>query len=99
MTVYVDDMFRYPMGQFGRMKMSHMVADTEDELLAMADRIGLNRRWLQCRNEGRHRLHFDVSMEYRARAVAAGAQEMTMRELAALCREWRETDRPGSIFD
>ena len=44
MTVYVDDMHLSPMGQFGRMKMSHMIADSTDELLAMADRIGLARR-------------------------------------------------------
>jgi hypothetical protein len=36
LTVYVDDMHRYPIGRFkvGRyeMKMSHMIADAEDEL-------------------------------------------------------------------
>lgn len=31
MTVYIDDMHRYPMGQFGRMKMSHMIADNAVE--------------------------------------------------------------------
>lgn len=43
MTVYVDDV-RHP---FRRMVMSHMWADSLDELLAMADRIGVARRWLQ----------------------------------------------------
>ena len=43
MSVYVDDME----ASFGRMKMCHMWADTLDELLAMADRIGVDRRWLQ----------------------------------------------------
>jgi len=73
MPVYVDDMWRYPMGRFGRMKMSHMVADSREELLAMADRIGLARRWLQHAGEGRSREHFDVSLSLRARAVGAGA--------------------------
>lgn len=28
MAVYVDDMWRVPLGRYGRMKMSHMMADT-----------------------------------------------------------------------
>ena len=47
MTVYVDDMYASPMGRFGRMKMSHMIADSTDELLEMADAIGVARRWIQ----------------------------------------------------
>ncbi|WP_186250764.1 DUF4031 domain-containing protein [Burkholderia gladioli] len=47
MTVYVDDMYRYQVGRFGNMKMSHLIADTTDELLAMVDEIGVNRRWIQ----------------------------------------------------
>ena len=43
MTVYVDNM----QASYGRMKMCHMVADSTDELLAMADRIGVARKWLQ----------------------------------------------------
>ena len=42
MTVYVDDMYRSPIGRFGRMKMSHMVADRRSELFDMARRIGLD---------------------------------------------------------
>lgn len=40
MAVYVDDMYIIPLGQFGNMKMSHMIADTKEELLEMADKIG-----------------------------------------------------------
>lgn len=84
MTVYVDDMYRYPVGRFGRMKMCHMIADTTDELLDMAVRIGLRRIWLQ--RPGTAYEHFDVGLNLRAKAVAAGAQEITMRELAQKCK-------------
>ena len=43
MSVYVDDME----AGFGRMVMCHMWADTLDELLEMADAIGVQRKWLQ----------------------------------------------------
>lgn len=77
MTVYVDDMYRYPMGRFGRMKMSHMIADTEAELHAMADKIGLDRRWYQGD-------HYDVSMTLRDYAGAFGVVYVTMKQLAAM---------------
>ena len=89
MAVYVDDMFRYHTGRLGRMKMSHMLADTTPELLAMADAIGLDRKWLQNAGEGRCREHFDVSMSKRALAVEAGAVELTMAGLGRLLARWR----------
>ena len=95
MPVYVDDMYRYPMGRFRRMKMSHMMADSRDELLAMADLIGLDRAWLQNAGQGRDREHFDVSLAYRRKAVAAGAIEVSMTELARIRRTWRQA-RAGS---
>ena len=60
MTVYVDDMYRTEMGRFRHMKMSHMIADSTDELLAMADQIGLKRNWLQ--KAGTADEHFDIGM-------------------------------------
>lgn len=65
MSVYVDNM----MVRYGRMLMSHMVADTVDELHAMADRIGLDRKWFQDRRVP----HYDVSKAYRERAISLGA--------------------------
>jgi hypothetical protein len=79
-SVYVDDMYKHEIGEFSRMKMSHMVADSHAELLAMADTIGVARRWIQY--PGTDREHFDICMSKRAKAVAAGAVEITMRELA-----------------
>ena len=87
MTVYVDDMHLHPMGRFGRMKMCHMIADSTDELLAMADKIGVARRWIQKR--GTSGEHFDIAMSKRAEAVKHGAVEITMRKLAQMCRDRR----------
>lgn len=75
MTVFVDDME----AKFGRMTMCHMIADTPEELLAMADRIGVARKWIQHR--GTPKEHFDICLSKRALAVANGAKEITWREL------------------
>ena len=81
MTVYVDDM-RAP---YGRMIMCHMGADTTEELVAMADRIGVQRKWI--RLKGQDHEHFDISLAKRALAVKAGAKEVTMREFVTLLGE------------
>lgn len=80
MTVYVDDM-RAP---FGRLVMCHMVADSSDELHAMAARIGVSARWLQ--HGGTPREHFDICMSKRKLAIAAGAIEISVRQTAEIVR-------------
>ena len=90
LTVYVDDMYLYPIGQYGRMKMSHMISDSEQELLIMADWIGIQRKWLQKKGQGRDREHFDICLSMRKKAVEAGAIEMTMHDMGLMCREWRK---------
>lgn len=77
MTVYVDDM----RARFGRMIMCHMMADTREELLAMADRIGVARKWIQ--QSGTPGEHFDIALSKRALAVRHGAQEITWHEMGA----------------
>ena len=84
MTVYVDDM----VALFRRMKMCHMVADTHDELVAMADRIGVRRKWIQ--HVGTQHEHFDICQSKRALAVRYGAKEVTRRELVLVCRSKQE---------
>ena len=76
MSVYVDDVFI----PYGRMKMCHMIADSEDELHEMADKIGMRRAWFQ---NGR-RPHYDVSKSRRKLAVEYGAIEVTIRELISM---------------
>lgn len=75
MAVFVDDM-KVP---YGRMVMCHMVADTAEELLAMADKIGVDRKWIQ--DAGDPHEHFDIAMSKRALAVQYGARECTMFQL------------------
>lgn len=84
MTVYVDNM----QAAYGRMKMCHMIADTTEELLAMADRIGVQRKWLQ--KAGTAHEHFDIAMSKRRIAVAAGAVEITSMDLGRIIRAKRE---------
>ena len=89
MTVYVDEA-KHP---YGRMMMCHMIADTTDELLAMADRIGVQRKWLQ--KVGTRYEHFDTSKGKRAEAVKAGALEVTSRELGRLILAKRQAKEGG----
>jgi hypothetical protein len=75
MSVYVDN-FRAP---FGRMTMCHMMADSTKELLDMADKIGVQRKWLQ--HPGEWCEHFDVCLSKRKQAVECGAIEMSSKEM------------------
>lgn len=93
MPVYVDDMHLYPAGQFGRMKMSHLLADTDEELHAMADKIGVARRWHQA--PPRHDSHYDIAMSKRAQALAHGAISITWRQAGAMNTRRRVTGQLG----
>lgn len=90
MTVYVDDM----RAKFGRLVMCHMLADTDEELHAMAERIGVARRWWQspAKTSGSH---YDIALSKRALAVAAGAVEITLRQAAAMNARRRVTGQLG----
>lgn len=89
MTVYVDNM----RAKFGRMVMCHMVADTEDELHAMADTIGVARKWFQ--DHSSHP-HYDIALSKRALAVAAGAIEIDAKTMAMMCGNFRATGVLGN---
>lgn len=79
MTVYVDDM-RAP---YRGMLMSHMIADTVDELHQMADTVGLKRKWFQ--NHGSFP-HYDLCQAKKKLAVQAGAVEVSQREIVRIGR-------------
>lgn len=78
MSVYVDDME----AGYGRMKMCHMIADSTEELLAMADYIGVQRKWIQ--NPRTYREHFDICLAKKKLAIEAGAKAITIRELGQM---------------
>lgn len=79
MAVYVDDMYKYDIGEFGNMKMSHLMADSTEELLDMVDKIGVKRKWIQY--PGTSREHFDICLSKRKKAIEKGAKEITWREM------------------
>ena len=70
MAVYVDDMN----APFGQMVMCHLIADTTKELLAMVDKIGVRRKWIQ--DQGTHREHFDIALSKKKLALENGAIEI-----------------------
>ncbi len=94
MTVYVDNA-QIP---YGRMRMCHLLADSLDELHAMADHIGVARRWFQ--GWGRASCpHYDICLSKRRIAVAAGAVEIDRKALAAMLPRLRRTLTPVTEGD
>lgn len=86
MSVYVDKAIY----GYGRMVMCHMIADTPDELHAMADRIGVARKWFQdplTMNVSTP--HYDICKSKRALAVEAGAIECDRNAFVAAVRHIR----------
>lgn len=85
--LYVDDM-RWPLG---RMIMSHMMADTGEELREACDRLGLRREYIQYPDTWRE--HLDVSQSKREEAVRRlGAREISQREMAMIRMERRSRE-------
>lgn len=85
--VYVDRA-RNP---FGRMKMCHMIADTSEELQAMAARIGVQGKWVQA--AGTPREHFDICQSKKQLALDNGARELGNREFIEII--WAKTRGRG----
>lgn len=77
--------------------MCHMLADTDEELHAMADRIGVARRWHQA--PPKHDSHYDIALAKRATAVAHGAVPITHRQAAAMNFRRRVTGQLGDPAD
>lgn len=82
MSVYVDNYFY----QYGRMKMSHMIADTLEELHAMAESLGI-RHWFQ---DSASFPHYDLCKSKRQCTIGAGAVPLERRDFVHTMRRIRE---------
>ena len=86
MTVYVDILFQmeakeaqaYRVGKKHCHRWCHLWADSIEELIAFALKIGMKRQWLQ--NESGRFPHFDLVPPRRKRAIELGAIETDLRE-------------------
>ena len=87
--VYVDDMRAKHRG----MTMCHCIADTHQELLDMMAVIGLDPRYIQ--SAGTPFEHVDLCLSMRAKAVEAGACEVSIRELTRINIEKRRETQHG----
>lgn len=72
---------------YGRMIMCHLLADTDDELHAMAAKIGVARRWHQ--KAGTPHSHYDICLSKRAKAVKLGAVEIDRAGVANIIKTKR----------
>lgn len=86
MTVYVDELVPRSTGpRCFRPGSCHMLADTLEELHAMARQIGMRRSWFQEKSSP----HYDLTVGQRAKAVELGAVEVTNRKMVEHIQGWR----------
>lgn len=89
MSVYVDPLAENGWVMYSRLIPScHLVADLEEDLHALADKIGLRRAWFQPRPRGRS--HYDLTPSMRRRAVRAGAIELSREAFVEKIRSLAE---------
>ncbi|GAA3662187.1 hypothetical protein GCM10022237_22570 [Nocardioides ginsengisoli] len=94
MTIYIDDMRRPAVVGPVDGVWSHLLSDLpgaagQRELLAFAERLGIEARWIQ--NAGTATEHFDVTEPTRQRALALGAVPIRYgRAVAAITMAKRE---------
>lgn len=69
--------------KYGRMIMSHMAADTLEELHQMAEAIGVKRIHFQNKKD---KPHYDVCKQNKKKAVELGAIEVNDRQIIELYR-------------
>lgn len=85
-AVYVDGVQEYADRGYRFTHFCHLLADTEDELHAMADALGMPRRIYQPHP---YRWHYDLPAHLRPAALELGAVEVSRQEVVALLRARR----------
>jgi len=81
MSVYIDPLFETPHVKGWPFNWAcHMRADSEDELHAMAEKIGCRKTWFQGD-------HYDLTASRRVLAVKYGAVELGRRDFCIKFRE------------
>lgn len=85
LAVYVDDMRAAAVIGGTRSSWSHLMADSSDELAAIATRLALKPGWIQF--AGTFREHYDVTENVRRRAIDQGAIPISMRDVGLLLRK------------
>ena len=83
MACYVDTVREYPDAGLRHTRFCHQLADTRDELHAMAEALGVPHRYFQ---DHPWRWHHDLPEPLRARAIELGAREVGLREVGLLLR-------------
>ena len=84
-AVYVDEAI-WP---YRHMIMCHMVADRIEDLHAMADKIGVARKWFQ----NKRYPHYDICKTKRALAVGLGAIEIDRNQFVEIARHLIKTKK------
>jgi hypothetical protein len=65
---------------------SHLIAESLDELCSYADKIGLNRYWLQLSGRNLHP-HFDICGKVKERILAdINVKKVSAKEIVKICK-------------
>ncbi len=86
MAVYVDRLQSYPDAGLRFTEFCHLLADTREELDAMADEIGMPRRFFQ---DHPWRWHYDLPEHLRVQAISLGALEVKAQFVGSLLKRRR----------
>lgn len=82
MATYVDNLRDYG---WRHGPSCHLIADSVEELIEFAIRIGMKKEWFQPKSSP----HFDLHADGREKAIANGAIALSQREFVAKLRELR----------
>jgi hypothetical protein len=83
MAVYVDNLRDYG---WRHGPSCHLIADSVEELMEFAVRMGMRKEWFQAKSTP----HFDLTADGRKLAVELGAIELDNRRLIGKIRELRK---------